>query len=64
MKRLRYGEGQLCNLGFKSESFAAARNSDYQGGIAGGIETNNGKDKEVLRLRIKMTLVYESTCWR
>lgn len=64
MKRLRYGEGQLCNLGFKSESFTTARNSDYQGGIAGGIETNNGRDKEVRRPRMKMRAVYESTCWR
>lgn len=55
-------KGSLCDLGFKSESFTATRNSDYQDGIGGGTETNHGKDKEVCRPRIKMMAVYEATC--
>lgn len=61
---VRRREGRLCNLGFRSESFTAARNSDYQDGIAKGIETNNGNDKDVCRPRIKMMVVYESASWR
>lgn len=61
MGRMRYREGQLCNLGFKSESFTAARNSDYPDGIAEERGRIMGKIK---RPRIKMRVVYKSTCRR